>query len=69
MNENYIIEDLLVKYLLKEASENEIQQVEQWIAESEANKKHFEQLQHILNASEHLIATSSVKEEEATSVL
>ena len=65
MNENYIIEDLLVKYLLKEASENEIQQVEQWIAESEANKKHFEQLQHILDASEHLIATSSVKEEEA----
>lgn len=65
MNENYIMDDLLVKYLLKEATDEETIQVQQWIGENEANKKHYEQLKQIWDASEHLIIHSAVNEEDA----
>lgn len=69
VNENYIPDDLLVKYLLKEATDEETAQVQQWIDENEENKKHYEQLKQIWDASEHLIVNSTVDEEDAWSRL
>lgn len=70
MNENYIMDDdMLVKYLLNEATEKETAQVQQWVAENDANKKHYEQLKQIWDASENLIVNADVDEEAAWSRL
>ncbi len=69
MNERYIMDDLLVKYLLEEATEEEIRHVQQWIEENEANKKQYEQLKQIWTASERLMNYSTVNEDAAWSRL
>ena len=45
------MDELLVKYLLGEASESEVQNVASWIAENSGNRRHFEQIKLIWDAS------------------
>lgn len=53
MNQHYHIslEDLLVKYLLQEASPEERLRVDQWLAAAPANQQHFDQLKLIWEKS------------------
>src|SRR5690606_29339152 len=69
MNERYIMDDLLVKYLLEEATEEEIVRVQQWIEENEANKKQYEQLKQIWTASKQLRTHATINEGAAWSRL
>jgi len=45
------MDELLVKYMLKEASPSEIEYIEQWIASSEWNSKYFAQFKMIWETS------------------
>lgn len=65
MNDNYIIEDLLVKHLLGETNAQEDKYVQDWLEEAAENKKHFEQLKLIWNSSEKLIAETTLDENDA----
>lgn len=58
-------DELPVKYLLGEAGPEERAQVEQWLAESEANRKHLEQLQYIWTESKKLESNSKIDEAAA----
>ncbi|HYD22341.1 MAG TPA: hypothetical protein VEB40_12755, partial [Flavipsychrobacter sp.] len=60
-------EDLLVKHLLGETSEAEQQEVRKWLESSAANRKHFEQLKLIWEASKEVEARSKVNVEDAWS--
>ncbi|RYE12851.1 MAG: hypothetical protein EOP51_30805, partial [Sphingobacteriales bacterium] len=62
MNRNFtnMTDDLLVKYLLGEVNTEEITLVDQWVAESKANKKHFEHFKLIWQESKKLEAKSTV---------
>lgn len=53
MNQHYNIslEDLLVKYLLQEASPEERQRVDEWLAADPANQHHYDQLRLIWEKS------------------
>lgn len=62
---NHITDDLLVKYLLGEASPEEQAQVEAWLAESEANGAYYTQLQQVWERSQVLAYTGEVDEEAA----
>ncbi|MGB8194621.1 MAG: hypothetical protein WCF67_22000, partial [Chitinophagaceae bacterium] len=62
---HYITDDLLVKYLLGEATAEEQLQVQQWINEDAANRKHYEQLQFIWNESRNLAVSKEVDEHKA----
>ena len=64
MNQNNM-DELLVKYLARDASQAEIQEVDIWISASSANKQHFNTLKLLWNTSADLPAQSSVNEEEA----
>lgn len=67
MKENFyhITDDLLVKYLLGEATPEEQEQVQQWIAASEENKKYYGHFKNILESSKRMAAVSTVNEEAA----
>lgn len=56
---------LLVKYLLQEATPSEKEQVETWLAQSEANRKELEQLTYLWKESEKAAAVSTINEQEA----
>jgi transmembrane sensor len=56
---------LLVKYLLQETNPAEQQEVEAWIAASEANRKEFAHLEFVWKESQKLAAESTVNEQEA----
>jgi transmembrane sensor len=58
-------EDILIKYILAEASAAETQEVEAWIAVSDANAKKFEQVKIILETSKRLAQVSPLDETEA----
>ncbi|WP_153799917.1 FecR domain-containing protein [Foetidibacter luteolus] len=58
-------DDLLVKYLLEEASADEQSLVKSWLAEGGDNPKYFEQLRRIWQESLKLAAESKVDENEA----
>lgn len=58
-------DDLPVKYLLGEATPEEREQVEQWAAASDANKKQLEQLRYIWTETKKLEAASSADEQAA----
>lgn len=62
---NHITDDLLVKYLLGEATATERVAVEEWLAASDANRDHFAQLQQVWERSKALAATKEVDEEAA----
>jgi len=59
------MDDLLVKYLLDEATRQERREVEVWVAEEAANRKYFENFKLIWNRSKYLAAHSEVDEEMA----
>ena len=65
MNQMNVDDDLLAKYLAKEATSAEKAQVAQWLEESEANKKHFQTLQLIWEQSSQLSVKSTINEDEA----
>lgn len=58
-------DDLLVKFLLEEATETEQWQVQQWIAASPGNRKYFEQFELIWQQSRYLAATTTIDEQAA----
>jgi transmembrane sensor len=62
---DHINDDLLVKYLLGEASEEERLQVEAWMASDAANKKQYEDFKTIWEESKQLALVSIVDENAA----
>lgn len=56
---------LLVKYLLQEATPLEQQQVEEWLSQSEANRKELEHLEFVWKESQKAGAESTVNEHAA----
>ncbi|MEH6308439.1 FecR domain-containing protein [Olivibacter sp. CPCC 100613] len=55
-------DELLVKFLLKEASSEEDQYVQAWLAEDQANRKKFEQFKLIWDSSEQLAIQHPIDE-------
>jgi ferric-dicitrate binding protein FerR (iron transport regulator) len=62
---NDMNDDLLIKYLVGEATDEESVLVKQWIDANEANKKYFEQYLLIWEKSKDLAANSSISEDHA----
>ena len=62
---SHINDDLLVKYLLGEATESERAAVEEWIKDSDANKKHFEHFRLIWDESKKIASNSKINTEDA----
>ena len=58
-------DDMLVKYLLGEASEAEQQAVAEWITAREEHRKYFEHFKLIWDQSKELAAKSTVNTEDA----
>lgn len=58
-------DDLLVKYLLGEASAGERAAVEQWVAEDIGNRRYFDHFRLIWEESKKLAATSTADENQA----
>ncbi len=58
-------DDLLVKYLLGEATSEEAAHVQQWIAADAANKKQFDHFSLIWNESKKLSVNSTIDENAA----
>ena len=58
-------DDVLVKYLLGEATAEERDEVSKWIAASSANPKYFNDLKVIWDESKHLEARTTVNANEA----
>lgn len=61
----HIDDDLLVKYLLGEATAEERAQVEAWLAASESNRTYYAQLQQVWERSKALAVVKEVDEEAA----
>lgn len=64
-NNKHINDDLLVKYLLQEATREERQEVEEWMAADSNNAKEFERFSLIWHESKKLEQTSTVDENAA----
>ena len=64
-NEEYNIDDLLVKVVSSESTEGENQYVLAWISESPANERYFQDFQKIWTESRHLAIHSTVDEDQA----
>ena len=60
-----ISDDLLVKYLLGEASAGERKEVEQWIDANPDHQRYYEQFKFIWDESQELASKSSVNENDA----
>ena len=58
-------EEILIKFLLKETSEEESIAVQKWLDEATSNRAEFTQLERIWTASKSLSTTSNVDEEQA----
>lgn len=58
-------EEILIKFLLKETSEEESIAVQKWLDEATSNRVEFTQLEKIWTASKTLSTTSNVDEEQA----
>lgn len=58
-------DELLIKVLLKESTEEENNKVEKWLNTAEANKKHFSQLETIWQVSNSLKNENKRDEEQA----
>lgn len=63
--QNHISDDLLVKFLLGEASTGEIEEVNNWLTLSEANRKYFENFALIWETSKKIELKSTANENEA----
>jgi transmembrane sensor len=57
-----IMDDLIAKYLLQEATAMEIAQVDAWVAESDANKKAFEHFKFLWDESKKIATTNTADE-------
>lgn len=64
-NFNHITDELLVKYLLEEASPEERQQVTAWMSDQKENQQYFDQFKTIWDAAQSLAITAEVNEEKA----
>jgi len=64
-NEEYNIDDLLVKVVSGESTEGENQYVDAWISESPANQRYFQDFQKIWTESRHLAIHSTADEDQA----
>jgi transmembrane sensor len=62
---SHINDDLLVKYLVDEATPTEAAEVEAWLTADIANTAHYAQLKRIWDESLALAAKSSVDEDAA----
>ncbi len=62
---NDMPDELLVSYLLKEASEDDREKVEQWLLADPLNRKYFGHFRTILEASEQMAMHIEVDENEA----
>lgn len=62
---NHIIDDLLVKYLLGEAGADESREAELWISASDDNRKYFAGLKLIWDESRRVAANSNPDEDAA----
>lgn len=58
-------DELLIKFLLKETTEDENLTVQNWIDASSSNQDHFLQFEKIWNASKNLTSQSNMDENEA----
>lgn len=58
-------EEILIKFLLKETSEEESIAVQKWLDEATSNRAQFTQLEKIWTTSKSLNSTSNVNEEQA----
>lgn len=58
-------DELLIKYLLKESTEEENAAVKNWLAEDAANEVYYLQFEKIWNAGKNLAVKSKVDEEQA----
>ncbi|WP_343533410.1 FecR domain-containing protein [Pedobacter sp.] len=58
-------DELLIKFLLKETTTDEIKQVQDWVAESTENATYYQQLERIWNESADLAPANTVNEELA----
>lgn len=63
--QNYISDDLLVKYLLGEATDIEIQDVNNWLTLNETNRKYFEHFKLIWDNSKKVELKSTANEDAA----
>lgn len=63
--QRHINDELLVKHLLGETTTDEQTAVQEWIAESDANKTHYEQFKQIWDKSKLLEQQSTVDENKA----
>ena len=61
----YNIDDLLVKYLLQEATVSELQEVNAWVEKDDRNRKYFQQFALIWEESRKLSAGAIVDENES----
>lgn len=59
------MDELLVKYLLKDASSEEFTQVEAWISATTGNRRYYEQFKRIWTTSNTLAEQSTVDEDAA----
>lgn len=59
------MDELLVKYLLKETTATEEQAVQEWLRQNEDNRRYFEHFKLIWEKSRSLAASSTVNENEA----
>jgi ferric-dicitrate binding protein FerR (iron transport regulator) len=58
-------DDLLIKYLLKETTEEENREVQDWLAADSLNQKHFNDFELIWQQSKNLTITSTIDENDA----
>lgn len=58
-------DELLIKYLLKESSEDENTAVKNWLAEDAANEVYYLQFEKIWNAGKNLAVKTEIDEEQA----
>lgn len=63
--QSHITDDLLVKYLLGEATEAEQALVAEWIQAGEENAKYYNHFKLVWDASKNIAAKSNVSEDEA----
>jgi len=63
MSESNYIEKLIVRYFLEEINEEELRELETWIAESSENKTYFFQLKKISDSSRRAVWSEAEKDE------
>ncbi len=61
----HIIDDLLVKQLLGEATHHDLKVIEDWLQNSEGNKKYYSDFRLIWEQSKQLVQTTTVDEQAA----